>query len=96
MLNKQSLPTGTAKSLTKEFIKQKNKMSCDVILLDDEFKFESKNNIYFHFGLGLVKDILDTKKVESIFYCFESFNKDEFVSVSSSKETSDTNPKIFS
>ena len=56
--------------------------SYDVIVLKKEFKFENVYNVHFHSGLESLENLLSTKKIQSIFYCFEFFNKEELLFIS--------------
>jgi len=50
-----------------------------IIIVGDEAEIESDLNIDFYHGLNSIKDILSITKIDSVFYCFESFNKEEML-----------------
>ena len=70
-------------AVSKELIQSKLNIqeSCNTIILADESKIQVNLNINFYYGLNSITDILSTSKIDSVFYCFESFNKQKLLSI---------------
>jgi len=70
--------------------------SCHLIKVRDNVEIETDQNIIFYNGINSINNILAINKIESIFYCFESFNKEEILLVSEICRTNNLNLYIVS